>query len=57
MEDLGYSLGGHGGLKDYMIQKLFDALGVAKYLETNECSRQTYPFQNATNGWTTGKTF
>ncbi|XP_053398719.1 uncharacterized protein LOC128556879 [Mercenaria mercenaria] len=52
MDDLGYAFDG-GNLKEYMIEKLFDALGIAKYLKENECNRDLYPFANATNGWTT----
>jgi hypothetical protein len=38
-----------------MIEKLFDALGIAKYLDDNECSGIAYPFVNDTNGWTSGR--
>jgi hypothetical protein len=44
-------------LKDFMIEKLFDALGIAKYFDDNECSGTSYPFVNATNGWTSGRLF
>jgi hypothetical protein len=44
-----------GSLKEYMIEKLFDTLGVSKYLDENECNRELHPFSNGLNGWTTGK--
>ncbi|XP_053390116.1 uncharacterized protein LOC128553035, partial [Mercenaria mercenaria] len=52
MGNLGYELDGDT-LKDFMIEKLFDALGIAKYLEVTECKRELYPYINATDGWMT----
>ncbi|XP_060596418.1 uncharacterized protein LOC132750445 [Ruditapes philippinarum] len=42
-----------GSLKEYMIEKLFDTLGLSKYLDENECNREMHPFTNGSNGWTT----
>jgi hypothetical protein len=52
----GYNVIGDN-LKDFMIEKLFGALGIAKYLDENQCSDTRYPFVNATNGWTSGRIF
>ncbi|XP_053398211.1 uncharacterized protein LOC128556642 [Mercenaria mercenaria] len=51
MDDAGYGTD-VDALKDYMIEKLFDTLGIAKYIDANECTREAYPFANATNSWT-----
>ena len=41
-------------MKDFMMEKLFEVLGIAKYLEEKECSDRSFPIANALNGWTSG---
>jgi hypothetical protein len=54
LDDFNFKLDGDT-LKDYMIEVLFRELGIAPYLQEEQCDKALAPYDDATAGVASGK--